>query len=256
VQIKVWGDVVINKNDGFSFKQFHVSHADCAMKVGTDGILLGGWADVTATSEAKLKVLDIGTGSGLISLMLAQRCQGKLQEIAIDIDALACQQAKKNIDNSPWSSSIVVKHVALQTFTQVHADEATKFDLIVSNAPYFVHGQDFSDDARKAARHTGSLTHLELVDCALKLLSPHGRIALVLPYDAGCELVKYCQQLGNLEITCLNIRTTPTKAYKRMLMSISRGYNELKKQSLTVHDPDGSYSNDYRTITKDFYLKM
>jgi len=245
-----------NKNDGFSFKQFHVSHADCAMKVGTDGILLGGWADVKIPSVAPLKILDIGTGSGLISLMLAQRCQGELEAIAIDIDELACQQAKINIDNSPWSSSIAVKHVALQPFTQAYEDEATKFDLIVSNPPYFVHGQDFADDARKTARHTGSLTHQELVNCALKLLSPYGCIALVLPYDAGCELVNYCQQLGNLQITCLNIRTTPTKAYKRMLMSISRGSNELKNQSLTVHNPDGTYSHDYQMITKDFYLKM
>ncbi len=245
-----------NKNDGFSFKQFHVSHVDCAMKVGTDGILLGGWADVTTMSDQPLKALDIGTGSGLISLMLAQRCQGELQAIAIDIDELACQQAKTNIDNSPWSSSIAVKHVALQPFTQAYKDEATKFDLIVSNPPYFAHGQYFADDARKTARHTGSLTHQELVNCALKLLSPHGCIALVLPYDAGCELVNYCQQLGNLQITCLNIRTTPTKAYKRMLMRISRGCNELKNQSLTVHNPDGSYSHDYQSITKDFYLKM
>ena len=125
-----------NKNDGFSFKQLHVSHVDCAMKVGTDGILLGGWADVTTTSEAQLKALDIGTGSGLISLMLAQRCKGELQATAIDIDELACRQAKKNIDNSPWPSSIVVKHVALQPFTQAYKDEDTKFDLIVSNPPY------------------------------------------------------------------------------------------------------------------------
>ena len=245
-----------DKNNGFSFKQFHVSHADCAMKVGTDGILLGGWADVTAAFTAPLTVLDIGTGSGLISLMLAQRCQGDMQAIAIDIDVFACQQAKNNIDNSPWPSSIVVKHVALQVFTRACKDEAAKFDLIVSNPPYFVHGQDFADDARQIARHTGSLTHQELVDCALQLLAPNGRIALVLPYTSGCELVTYCQQLGDLQITCLNIKTTPKKPYKRMLMNIRRGDRDLEKQSLTIHDPDGRYSNDYQQITKEFYLKM
>ena len=245
-----------DKNNGFSFKQFHVSHADCAMKVGTDGILLGGWADVTTAFTAPLKVLDIGTGSGLISLMLAQRCQGNMQAIAIDIDVSACQQAKTNIDNSPWSSSIAVKHVALQAFTQACKDESAKFDLIVSNPPYFVHGQNLADDARQVARHTGSLTHQELVDCALQLLAPNGRIALVLPYTSGCELVTYCQQLGDLQITCLNIKSTPTKPYKRMLMNIQRGDNDLEKQSLTIHDPDGRYSNNYQLITKDFYLKM
>lgn len=245
-----------NKNDGFSFKQFHVSHADCAMKVGTDGILLGGWANVNTVSPEPLKVLDIGTGSGLISLMLAQRCQGNLQAIAIDIDASACQQAKHNVDNSPWSSSIVVEHVALQVLTQTYKAQPAMFDLIVSNPPYFVHGQEFNDDARQTARHTGSLTHQELVDCALQLLSPHGRIALVLPYESGCELATYCQQLGNLSLTCLNIKTTPKKPYKRMLMNIQRGETALKKQVLTIHDPDGSYSNDYQLITKEFYLKM
>jgi tRNA1Val (adenine37-N6)-methyltransferase len=247
---------VNDKNKGFSFKQFHVSHADCAMKVGTDGILLGGWADVNTTSSAPLRVLDIGTGSGLISLMLAQRCQGNLQAVAIDIDASACQQAKHNIDNSPWSSSIVVKHVALQVLTQTYKAQAAVFDIIVSNPPYFVHGQVFADNARQTARHTGSLTHQELVDCALQLLAPNGRIALVLPYESGCELATYCQQLGNLSITCLNIKTTPKKPYKRMLMNIQRGETDLKKQVLTIHDPDGSYSNDYQLITKAFYLKM
>ncbi|PKH07394.1 SAM-dependent methyltransferase [Moritella sp. Urea-trap-13] len=226
------------------------------MKVGTDGILLGGWADVSTTSSTPLRVLDIGTGSGLISLMLAQRCQGNMQAVAIDIDAAACQQAKQNIDNSPWLSSIVVKHVALQVLTQSTKAEPTEFDLIVSNPPYFVHGQAFADDARQTARHTGSLTHQELVDCALQLLAPNGRIALVLPYESGCELTTYCQQLGNLNITCLNIKTTPKKPYKRMLMNIRRGDARLEKKSLTIHDPDGSYSNDYQQITKAFYLKM
>ncbi|GIC79637.1 tRNA1(Val) (adenine(37)-N6)-methyltransferase [Moritella sp. F3] len=247
---------MINKSDGFSFKQFHVSHADCAMKVGTDGILLGGWADVNTVSPAPLKVLDIGTGSGLISLMLAQRCQGNLQAIAIDIDASACEQAKRNVDNSPWSSSIAVKHVALQALGQTDKAEPATFDLIVSNPPYFAHGQEFTDDARKTARHTGSLSHQELIDCALTLLAPNGCIALVLPYKSGCELATYCQQLGSLNLTCLNIKTTPKKPYKRMLMRIRRGQAMLENKSLTIHEPDGSYSKDYQDITKEFYLKM
>lgn len=245
-----------DKNNGFSFKQFHIAHADCAMKVGTDGILLGGWVDVNTASSAPLQVLDIGTGSGLISLMLAQRCQGNMQAVAIDIDASACLQAKFNIDNSPWPSSITVKHVALQVLTQNHTAESAMFDLIVSNPPYFVHGQAFTDVARQTARHTGSLTHQELVDCALQLLTPNGRLALVLPYEAGCEITTYCQQLGDLSITCLNIKTTPKKPYKRMLMSIHRGNAKLVKQELIIHDPDGSYSDDYQHITREFYLKM
>lgn len=245
-----------NKNDGFSFKQFHVSHAQCAMKVGTDGILLGGWADVNVDSNAPLKVLDIGTGSGLISLMLAQRCLGHMDAIAIDIDASACLQAQQNIANSPWPAAITVKHIDLQMFTSTWQAESAKFDVIVSNPPYFIHGQQFADNARKTARHTECLTHQQLLDNALQLLAPHGCIALVLPYDAGCELIRYCQQLGGLQISCLNIKTTPNKPYKRMLLAIKCGVAQLDKQSLTIHDPDGSYSKDYQQLTEKFYLKM
>jgi tRNA1Val (adenine37-N6)-methyltransferase len=260
---------VNNKNDGFSFKQFHVAHALCAMKVGTDGILLGAWADLGKPVSEPLKVLDIGTGSGLISLMLAQRCNGQLLATAIDIDVEACRQADVNVQNSPWPTAIQVEHVSLQNL-QVSLSTSSVatplispqyshtdgFDLIVSNPPYFVHGQTFESDSRQTARHTASLSHQELIDCALPLLSRNGSIALVLPYAAGCELIAYCQRLGGLSMECVNIKTTPNKPYKRMLLKISHGEQVVQSKELIIHAESGEYSNDYRDLTRDFYLNM
>ncbi len=248
-----------NKNDGFSFKQFHVAHALCAMKVGTDGILLGAWAEIGKPVTGPLKVLDIGTGSGLVSLMLAQRCQGQLQVTAIDIDVAACQQATANVQASPWPASIQVEHVSLQQLrssTSVDASSVDGFDLIVSNPPYFVHGQTFASDARQTARHTASLSHQELIDYALPLLSRTGSIALVLPHAAGCELIAYCQRLGGLSMKCVNIKTTPNKPHKRMLLKISRGEQVVQSKELIIHACGGEYSDDYRELTRDFYLNM
>jgi tRNA1Val (adenine37-N6)-methyltransferase len=270
---------VNNKNDGFSFKQFHVAHALCAMKVGTDGILLGAWADLGKPVSGPLKVLDIGTGSGLISLMLAQRCNGQLQATAIDIDAEACRQAEANVQASPWPAAIQIAHISLQDLqlslsmssiakpliaTPLMATSSISpqdshtdgFDLIVSNPPYFVHGQMFESDSRQTARHTASLSHQELIDCALPLLSRTGSIALVLPYAAGCELIAYCQRLGGLSMECVNIKTTPNKPYKRMLLKINHGEQVVQSKELIIHADGGEYSNDYTELTRDFYLSM
>lgn len=240
-------------SSGFTFKQFHVSHRECAMKVGTDGILLGAWAPLTSSKQS-LCTLDIGTGSGLISLMLAQRCEGNMQGVAIDIDEPACQQAKLNIESSPWPDVIKVEHIPLQLYTQNNDRE--KFDLIVSNPPYFPHGQAFDDLARQQARHTNKLMHNELIDLALLLLKPAGHLALVLPYDVGLDVVEHCQNMPDVQLYCVNVKTTPSKNFKRMLIDISFGHAKLQVDELIIHDKTGRYSDDYIGLTRDFYLKM
>ncbi|MFT5881418.1 MAG: tRNA1Val (adenine37-N6)-methyltransferase, partial [Moritella sp.] len=138
----------------------------------------------------------------------------------------------------------------------IQASHADGFDLIVSNPPYFVHGQTFESDSRQTARHTASLSHQDLIDCALPLLSRTGSIALVLPYAAGCELIAYCQRLGGLSMECVNIKTTPNKPYKRMLLKISHGEQAVQSKELIIHANGGEYSSDYRDLTRDFYLNM
>lgn len=250
----------MKKNGGFSFKQFHVDHDFCAMKVGTDGILLGAWADLDGQRGGVTNILDIGTGTGLISLMLAQRADAGVNITAIDIAADACRQARQNVAQSPWPSAIQVSHTPLQDFSRQHNDNPT-FDLIVSNPPYFVHGQSFDDPARQLARHTSSLTHKELLEHALALLAPQGKIALVLPYDAGRELVLYCRSLDNNSVyspglRAVNIKTTPRKAYSRMLLEISREPRPYQESELIIHSPTGGYSEDYIALTQNFYLNM
>lgn len=246
------GQKTTAKNTGFTFKQFHVSHEHCAMKVGTDGILLGAWAPLfLANINKPVRVLDIGTGSGLISLMLAQRCEGLLNCTAIDIDADACKQAQINVSNSPWFNSIEVQHTAMQQFS-CH----DKFDLIVSNPPYFVHGQTFDSAARQQARHTNTLLHTELIDSALPLLSECGHLALVLPYDAGENVLAYCQNIAELKAHCVAIKTTPQKPAKRMLIDICYCDVAILNDELMIYNESGSYSDEFINLTRAFYLKM
>ncbi len=250
----------MKENKGFSFKQFHVDHDTCAMKVGTDGILLGAWADLGGRHDGPLLILDIGTGTGLISLMLAQRADAEVDITAIDIAADACRQARLNIAQSPWPDMIQVIHTPLQDFRKQYSDNP-QFDLIVSNPPYFVHGQLFDDPARQLARHTSTLNHRELIEYALPLLAPQGRIALILPYDAGRELITYCRSLDNDSayspgLRSVNVKTTPRKAYSRMLLEISRESRPYQESELIIHTPTGAYSEAYIALTRDFYLNM
>lgn len=133
---------------GFTFKQFHINHNRCAMKVGTDGILLGAWANI----DGARRILDIGTGSGLVALMLAQRSSADVNIMGLELDEAAAAQAADNVQASPWPQKVAIQQGALQQYI------APEFDLIVSNPPYYSHGQDFADAARAQARHTGSLT--------------------------------------------------------------------------------------------------
>ncbi len=250
----------MKKNGGFSFKQFHVDHDACAMKVGTDGILLGAWAELDGQHDGRINVLDIGTGTGLISLMLAQRAETEVNITAIDIAADACQQARQNVAQSPWPSAVRVSHTPLQDFSKNHCGYHA-FDLIVSNPPYFTHGQSFDDPSRQLARHTSTLTHKELLEHALPLLAPQGKLALVLPFDAGCELIAHCRTLeddldSSLGLRVVNIKTTPRKAYSRMLLEITREPRLYQESELIIHQSTGAYSEDYIALTRDFYLNM
>ena len=162
-------------NPYFQFKKFTIRHDKCAMKVGTDAVLLGAWADITACKN----ILDIGTGTGIIALMLAQRCFANID--AIDIDTDAYSQAKENVAASPFAERINVIHASCSEYTGSCARE--KYDLIVSNPPYFINSLKCPDNKRSVARHTDSLSLFELIDDSCSLLSLSGRIALVLPYE-------------------------------------------------------------------------
>lgn len=227
------------------FKQFKVEHDQCAMKVSTDGILLGAWAKLVSGQRA----LDIGTGTGLLALMCKQRA-ANLVITAVEIDEPAYIQAKQNIANSPWPD-IALFHQSIQNFA---ADEL--FDVVISNPPYFNNSLKGDDTARNAARHTDGLSFSQLI-AAFKRLTHHAALFnLILPSSEAQLFIAQASAQGlYLQHLCL-VQTKKTKPATRSLMCF--GYQEVdcNPQHLIIHNEDGQYSDDFVKLCKDFYLKM
>src|ERR1051326_3554605 len=159
-------------NQTFFFKQFTIHQDKCAMKVGTDAVLLGAWVDPKNAG----RILDIGTGTGIIALMLAQKCSAQID--TIDLDENSCIQARENVDNCPWRERINVIHTSLQHFSE---DPTHRYDLVVTNPPYFEHSTKASEEKRTVARHTALLSSRALLECVLKLLEQIGRFCMIAP---------------------------------------------------------------------------
>lgn len=229
----------------FRFRQFIVEDALCAMKVGTDGVLLGAWTEVHKDN----RVLDIGSGSGLISLMLAQK--GAASVDAIDIDPMAVQQSQLNFDASPWSCC----HAHLSSLQ----DWRGTYSLIVSNPPYFVDSLKNPDAARQAARHTDTLSYEELITHAYRLLSDGGRLCLILPAQAETDILALaCAYPLQLRRIC-RVKGVERKPYKRMMVEWVKcvGATECPPAlptALTLMDSTGGRSAEYSELCKDFYL--
>ena len=266
----------------FRFKQFTVWHDRCAMKVGTDGVLLGAWSELpkagghefrssgVTTEQAqsaaehlnssiavseyhyKAKVLDVGTGSGLIALMLAQRFQ-EAQITAIDIDQGAVEQARYNFGQSPWSDRLACQQTALQ-------DLAGKgvYDLIVSNPPYFQDSLKNPDSQRSMARHTDTLSYQELVAHSARLLTEKGILALVLPIEAEQQIIRIAQEHQLYPTHITHVYPKPGKAAKRLLIAFSQSPIANSQSpianSLTLESETAPRSKEYQELTKDFYL--
>ena len=231
----------------FRFKQFEVHQQRSAMKVGTDGVLVGAWASVQPEDRA---ILDIGTGTGLIALMLAQR-NPEAKVIGVEIDAESAAQARENVDRSPWSDRVEIVESAVQEFA---TDE--RFDLIVSNPPYFVDSLKCSDDSRTTARHTDSLSFAELMRSAARLLKPEGRFAVIVPAEAALSVIA----AGSLHLLrrC-DVMTKPTAgAPKRVMLEFSPQFGGAAvRETLTIGDGTArGYSPEYRALTREFYLKF
>lgn len=236
-------------NPYFRFKKFTVYHDKCAMKVGTDAVLLGAWADTNFCRN----ILDIGTGTGIIALMLAQRSQATVE--AIDIDKEACVQATENAAASPYTERIKVVHASCTDFAA--SNQQKRYDLIVSNPPYFINSLKCPDNKRTMARHTDTLLLSDLIREAQTLLSPSGRIALVLPYER-LEEVKALASANHLYICRqTDVIPTPGAAPKRLLVELSATEENIKnRDTLTIEEARHQYTPEYIALTKEFYLKM
>ena len=231
----------------FAFKQFTVKQDKCAMKVGTDAVLLGSWV----STEGADSILDIGTGTGVIALMLAQRSKAEID--AIDIDSNACLQARENAESSPWSSQVTVHHESFQTFA---TRAAKRYDLVVSNPPFFVDSSKASDIERTISRHTDLLPYHELIDGVLKVLKPEGRFCMILPAKEG-EVFRDMASEKHLYLCKLTrVRTRADKATeKRLLMQFERKPSSFSENTLVIEkDERHSYTDEYKELTREYYL--
>ena len=216
------------------------------MKVGTDGCLLGGWFDCSQSR----RILDVGTGSGLIAIMAAQRCNAMVT--GIEIDNEAALQAKDNVKNSPWCDRVeIIKKDLLEYVPE------ELFDTIVSNPPYFVNSMKCDDASRTLARHSDSLGSEEFFACADRLLAPHGKVSIVIPCDIAEEWRRSAKGYGFVASRIAYIKTTPRKAPKRVLLEFSRGNAvECIESTLVLENSPGVYSKEAQDILRDFYLKI
>ena len=232
----------------FQFKQFTIEDEHCAMKIGTDGCLLGAWADV-ANAES---ILDIGTGSGIIAIMLAQRSKATID--AVEIDNSAYKQSCENFSKSPWAERLNVFNTSIQEYVK---SNTKKYDLIVSCPPYFLNSMKATDKKRNLARHTDSLTFEELLSCSLRLLEPNGKFCVMIPFDLN---KLFCDKALIEGYHVSKITRVIPKAGKeplRILLQMEHAKRSCVYDSITILDKEGKfYTNEYKKLTCDFYINF
>lgn len=233
-------------NNFFQFKHFTVWHDRCAMKVGTDGVLLGAWAPV----EGCTNVLDVGTGTGLIALQLAQRAP-QARIVGVEIDKAAAEQAEENIGRSAWKDRMTVLCCDFRNYSS-----EVGFDLIVSNPPYFLDALKSPDKQRSVARHTDSLNYDLLFRHSSHLLQPHGVIAIIIPSEVEqtVEDVAWMHQL--YPVRRMRVFTKPGKPCRRVMLAFSFEKRDCVNEELCIEQAAGGYSKEYVDLTREFYLKM
>jgi len=234
-------------NDWFNFKQFTVRQDKTPMKVGTDGVLLGAWADCTRAR----RVLDVGTGTGLIALMLAQRFPGVLID-AIELDQEACTQADENFKSSPWPGWI---NLICGDFSDWSCRQSPQWDHLVCNPPFFKNSLPPEGEGRARARHEGHLTLDELIRGAARVLLPTGTLSMILPPDRLPDLAKLSLESGFYLNRMLKVRGRPEAPPKRVLLSLDRVRAKVRMDELIIEvDGRHGYSQQYLELTRDFYL--
>lgn len=233
----------------FQFKQFTLRQDRCAMKVGTDGILLGAWASANAPN----RILDIGTGTGLIALMLAQRFPEAMID-AIEINSAACEQATDNFEASPWNDRVTAIHAPAQNFESQH-----QYSLITCNPPWFSKSLKSDAPSRNTARHDDSLKPADLLDVVKRLLHSAGTYCTILPVNEGQQFIQQANAAGLHCRRCCEVRPNPGSTPKRLLLEFGYGLPESDLQSSSIvieTERRHEYTPEYKTLTKDFYLRF
>jgi tRNA1Val (adenine37-N6)-methyltransferase len=235
-------------SDVFAFKQFKIKQDKCAMKVGTDAVLLGAW---TECGNAK-KILDVGTGTGVLALMLAQKSEATIW--AIDIDKDSFIDAKENAYQSKWNDRLKVLNISMQEFTKENSND---FDVIISNPPYFTDAYKAKELSRNTARHTDELPFDQLIECVVKLLSEDGHFFSILPYNEAIQFKNMAAKNNLYLIKSTRVKTKPEKEPKRLLMMYSRKQQIQIEDELVIElDERHHYTQQYIDLTKDYYLDI
>lgn len=234
----------------FQFKQFSVQQDKCAMKIGTDAVLLGAWCPV---ENDTFSVLDIGAGTGILSLMLAQRSNAE-QIDAIEIDENAYEQAVDNFENSPWGDRLFCFHAGLDEFIEEPENE---YDLIVSNPPFYAEDFKTENEQRDLARFQDALPFDDLVEAADLLLSENGIFAVIIPFKEEAKFIDLCAEVELFPVKVTRVKGNPTSETKRSLLAFKRyELSVLEADELVIEINRHEYTDDYIALTQDFYLKM
>jgi tRNA1Val (adenine37-N6)-methyltransferase len=230
----------------FRFKNFHIDHTSSAMKVGTDGVLLGAWVNL---GNAK-NILDIGAGSGVIALMMAQRSVEEAAIDAIEIEEADAEEARSNVANSPWPKKVNVFHSPAQSFQR-----EKKYDVIVSNPPFFFNSYQPPDDKRLRVRHAITLSHAELLEAVTRLMAEDGAFSTILPPTEGQKFMKLALTHG---LNCSRqwlFKTRQEKPPERWLLEFRQTTIKTETGEIILYGEKDEWSEPYRRLMKDFYLK-
>lgn len=237
----------IMPNTFFRFKKFIVFQDRCAMKVGTDSVLLGAWA------EGGQRILDVGAGTGVIALMMAQRFE-RSEVDAVELDAQACVQAEENVGRSPFAERIKVVCMPVQRMASIE-DYQQCFDAVVCNPPFFENALKAPGKERNMARHTDFLPFSDLFEAVRKLMSPEGAFSVIIPFDFKDRLIQEAAFSGFMPSRICSVKTTPRKLPKRYMMEFRRvrSADMVMEEGLLETEP-GKRSEWYTELTRDFYL--
>lgn len=236
-------------NKPFQFKQFTVNQDRCAMKIGTDSVLLGAWASL---DHNPFSVLDIGAGTGVLSLMLAQRSNAELID-ALEIDSDAYEQCVENFEQSPWGDRLFCYHASLDEFTNEIDDQ---YDLIISNPPFYSEDSKTNIPERNLARFQDAMPFQHLLECTSKLLSENGLFSVIIPYKEEQNFIQLASDFSLFPNRILHVKGAENTPIKRSLIEFSFIEETVKYSNLIIETERHNYTKDYIDLTKDFYLKM
>ncbi|REH54488.1 tRNA1Val (adenine37-N6)-methyltransferase [Tenacibaculum gallaicum] len=236
----------------FQFKEFTVHQDKTAMKIGTDSVLLGAWCDLGGYPDT---ILDVGSGTGVISLMLAQRSDAMTID-AVEVDESAYEQTVENFEQSAWGDRLFCYNASFVEFVEEMAEEEEEYDIIISNPPFYTDDYETEDVARNKARFTSSLSFEELVQGVSEILSENGRFSSIIPFKEERNFIKLAEK-HNLYVnrTC-RVKGNPTSEIKRSLLEFSFTEATVQEEELIIETKRHQYTDAYINLTKDFYLKM